>query len=222
MDSAIFKILGLTPQRETEIKKFILIFYCIGITGMLIPYTFPFFKTLTPYALLLMAVLLAAYHRGKANVRSLIIFSAILLLGFVTEAIGVNKGILFGRYNYGKGLGLKVLNTPVIIGLNWWLLTYVTASIFENYKIKSLYKIIFASISMLAYDIILEQIAPKLDLWYWENNRIPLKNYVAWLIIAIIFQLFIRIFRINTLNNLSVYIYFSQFVFFIVLLFFLK
>lgn len=222
MDSVIFKILGLTPQRETEIKKFILIFYCIGIAGMLIPYTFPFFKILTPYSLLLMALLLAAYHRGSTDSRSLTIFSAIWVLGFATEVIGVNKGIIFGRYNYGNGLGLKVLNTPVIIGLNWLLLTYVTASIFDKYKIKSLYKIIFASILMLVYDIILEQIAPKLDMWYWENNRIPLRNYLAWFIIAIIFQLFIRLFRINTLNNLSVYIYFSQFVFFIVLLFFLK
>jgi putative membrane protein len=219
--SAILKIFGLTPEREPEIKKFILIFYCIGIAGMLIPYSSAFFKMLTPYTLVLMAVLLIAYHRGSEDLKSLFIFFMIFMASFIIEALGVNTGTIFGHYRYGSSLGVKLFNTPVIIGLNWALLTYITASIFEKYSFSGIYKILLASMAMLAYDIILEQVAPSLNMWHWQNNKAPLQNYLAWFIIAIAFHAVFRLFKIKTLNNLSIYLYSSQVIFFIILSFFL-
>ena len=40
----------------------------------------------------------------------------------LTEAIGVNTGLLFGTYEYGANLGFKIFGVPLIIGVNWTVL----------------------------------------------------------------------------------------------------
>lgn len=117
------------------------------------------------------------------------VFTFIYLIGFFVEVLGVNTGIIFGNYIYGEGLGTKVFNTPLIIGLNWLLLVYITASVLENKKLLVPVKIILGAAMMLGYDFIIEQLAPELNMWDWKNNTIPVSNYVAWFFIAAFFTL---------------------------------
>ncbi|RCK77634.1 MAG: hypothetical protein IGBAC_1943 [Ignavibacteriae bacterium] len=141
------------------------------------------------------------FHHGGIKKSTLLNFILIYIISFLIEVIGVNTGLIFGEYTYGQTLGLKISNTPVIIGLNWVLLVYLTSSIVEKYNISNLLKILIASFLMLVYNIVLEKVAPLLDLWQFSKNVVPVKNYIAWLIIAIFFHTLIKIFRIHTINR---------------------
>lgn len=201
----------------TKIAGFFVIFYLVGIVGMLLPFSFSLFVKLIPLALLLSSVALAFFH-VSFNIKTLVIFGLIYLIGFFIEVAGVNSGVIFGYYTYGDSLGIKAFNTPLLIGLNWLLLVYITASIFENKNWHPAFKIILSSSMMLAYDLIIEQIAPQLQMWFWQTDQVPLKNYFAWFFIALFFHILIKIFGINTTNKLAPVILICQILFFLILL----
>ncbi|HEX3006005.1 MAG TPA: carotenoid biosynthesis protein [Bacteroidales bacterium] len=207
---------------ERKFKYFVVSFYIVGLAGLLTPRTSHFFIELIPYTLLFNFFLLLYFHREKANFKTLIVFSTILFLGLAIEMVGVNTGIIFGRYEYGGSLGTKVYNTPVIIGMNWLLLTYLAASIFETIRASVYIKILLASTVMLIYDVVLEQVAPRLGMWTWQDNIVPLQNYVTWFVLAAGFQILIKVFKVRTVNPLSGVILWAQFLFFVVLFLFLR
>jgi putative membrane protein len=207
--------------KERGVRTFFVIFYGIGVVGLLLPLTSPFFMKLIPYTLLLNFVLLVYFHVGKIDIWTIAVFSIILLTGLAIEIIGVNTGAIFGDYKYGPSLGLKVHEAPVIIGLNWMLLIYLTASVLEGINVSVYAKILLASALMVVYDLVLEQVAPRLAMWTWEGNSVPLQNYISWFVMALIFHSIIRLFGVKTHNPLSVAVLVSQFIFFVLLFFFL-
>jgi bisanhydrobacterioruberin hydratase len=201
---------------------FFIIFYSVGIAGMLFPFTFPLFVKLIPLALLLSFTALAFFHDGKLTSAHAFVFSAIFVTGFLIEAIGVNTGVIFGQYHYGSSLGLKLFNTPVIIGLNWLLLVYLTASMLEKTAMHAALKVGTGALLMLGYDLIIEQVAPVLDMWYWHHDGVPAQNYISWFVIAVIFHALIRGFRLKTSNKLAPVLFACQVIFFFVLFIFLN
>lgn len=211
------KLYPKNSKSVAEIRKFVVIVYLVGIIGFVIPLTRELFKFLTPYILLVSVYLLAIYHKGWSK-KELSLFLVIYMAGFLIEALGVNTGIVFGHYSYGKGLGLKILNTPVIIGINWLFLSYTCVSV-SNYLVKSpTIRFLMAPALMLALDSALEQVAPVLDMWSWSHGQVPVRNYIAWLLLATLFTALIRVFKINTRNPLSIILLGSQFLFFIALI----
>lgn len=208
--------------KEKEVKKFLLIFYCVGLLGFVIHYTNNLFKILIPYALITNFFVLFYFHKSKQIRKDIIIFLIIFLGGLIVEIIGVKTKIIFGNYTYGNGLGLKIFNTPIIIGLNWLFLTYTTTTIVDKLKTSNFVKIVLASLLMIIYDIVLEQVAPCIDMWSWKNDIVPLQNYVAWFVLALVFNTLIKTFKVNTKNTLSVIILCCQFVFFGILLIYFK
>ena len=71
---------------------------------------------------------------------------------------------------------------------------------------------------MLIYDLVMEQVAPKMDMWSWQGGRVPVENYLAWFVIAAIFHAMIQFTSIKIKNKLSETILLAQFVFFVILL----
>lgn len=189
---------------------------------MLIPYTFPLFKILIPYAIILSFAGILAFHNFKNLTKTIILFSLIFIAGYLIEVAGVKTGLIFGKYTYGRGLGFKLFETPILIGLNWVFMVYTSSSVVERLKIHYIYKIIIASIIMIIYDIMLEQVAPILDMWSWEASVIPLQNYLSWFILALIFNSLVKIFRVNMTNKLSLLILIAQFLFFFFIFLFYK
>lgn len=212
----------LLHDKKIFIKIFFPIFYLVGLVGLLLPISYPLFVKLIPYSLLLSFVGLAFFYPYKILKRELIIFASIYFLGFAVEAIGVNTGLIFGSYSYGLGLGFKVFETPLIIGLNWLFLVYVTSTILEPFKLPALVKAVLASTLMVIYDVVLEQVAPKMDMWSWSDSIVPIKNYVAWFSIALLFHLLLKIFKVRSENSFSLLIFLCQFLFFIALFLFLR
>ena len=205
-------------QHPNGIKLFLVLFYAIGVTAIYIPFTAGLFISLTPLALLLSFTLLMLFHKNF-DLKTIGTFSLIFVAGYFVEVFGVNTGLIFGNYKYGETLGIKPLETPLIMGLNWILMIYLTASIIEKYKIPVLLKILVSSTIMVGYDLVLEQVAPKMDMWSWQNSSVPLQNYIAWFTIAVIFHGLLKISKIETENKLSVAILICQILFFVALLY---
>lgn len=203
-----------------EVRKFIVIFYIVGLCGFFIPFTKAFFISITPFALLLNVYLLAIYHE-KYTLKYVLIFLLIFISGYCIEVVGVKTGLIFGIYNYGNALGIKLFETPLLIGVNWLFLTYTAISITEKLNIKKWLALFVAPALMLVYDIVLELVAPKMDMWNWHNSEVPLKNYIAWYIIAFCFVMLLNAFKIKTSNSLSAIIFICQFLFFTTLTFLL-
>ncbi len=196
---------------------FLILFYAVGITGFIVPQTHSFFKTLTPFALLMSAGFLAWFHRPAYTTKTLLIFAVIFLFSFLAEMVGVQTGSIFGHYIYGDSLGLKILETPLIIGLNWLMLIYCTKIIADRITTNETIKPFAGALLMVIYDLVLEQAAPKLDMWSWEGGTIPVQNYVAWFVFAFFFHLMIRKAKVEFKNPLAIPVFLIQFFFFVIL-----
>ena len=196
---------------------FLILFYVVGITGFIVPQTHTFFKSLTPFALLMSAAFLAWFHRPRLTLKAALVFGTIFLFSFLTEMVGVQTGTIFGHYIYGESLGLKILETPLIIGLNWLMLIYCTKIIADRITKKETTKPFLGALLMVSYDLVLEQVAPKLDMWSWEGGTIPIQNYVAWFVFAFLFHTLIIKTKVHFKNPLAIPVFVIQFLFFVAL-----
>lgn len=197
---------------------FLILFYLVGVIGFVLPQTHTFFKSLTPFALLMSAGFLAWFHRPQFSAKTGFVFALIFLFSFLAEMVGVQTGAIFGHYIYGNSLGLKILETPLIIGLNWLMLIYCTKIIADYITDNEIIKPFTAALLMVGYDLILEQAAPMLDMWSWESGKVPIQNYIAWYLFAFFFHLMIRKAKIQFKNPLALPVFIIQFLFFVTLI----
>ncbi|MEZ5104106.1 MAG: carotenoid biosynthesis protein [Draconibacterium sp.] len=199
------------------VKLFFVIFFGVGVLGLATPATFLLFRKLIPVALLLSAAGLLVYH-GKVNRKTLFAFGIIYLISFFVELAGVNTGFIFGDYFYGGSLGIKLINTPLLIGLNWLMLVYLTESVSVKLISNRYVQVPVSASLMVAYDIVLEKVAPELDMWYWTGSKVPLNNYIAWFLLAVLLVLIFRSFNVKTSVSLAPFLFLCQSVFFLTLL----
>lgn len=200
----------------SEIRKFIWIFYAVGILGIGIPFTREFFKALIPVNFMIaFGILLIT---DKSDMRKLIPYSILVFVGtFVVEAVGVNTGHIFGDYVYGKSLGPKLFNTPIVIGWNWLMLLYCGTIIVSGLT-KNRYFISFLTAAlMVVYDFILERPAGYMDMWVWDNGFIPIQNFLAWFGISWILAGVMQLFRIRLSNPVAPTLFGVQMLFFVFL-----
>ena len=203
-----------------EVKIFYAIFYLVGVLGLSFPETRPLFIRLVPFALILGFAGVLLFHEAKWELKTLIAFVLVYISGFVIESIGVNTGLIFGEYVYGKTLGYQIFETPLIIGMNWLFLVYVSSSLTERLNSGRFISFLLPPVLMVVYDLVLEQIAPHLGMWNWKNEVIPLQNYIAWFVVAFIFVLVFRLLNIKTSNKIAPLIFILQFLFFLSLMIF--
>ncbi len=208
-------IVSFFSRYQRYILVFFIIFYLVGFLGLVIPYTYHLFLNLFPLALILSFSAILLSHKDRYDTKTIYVFVLIGVWSFMIEVTGVNTHLIFGNYSYGNALGLKLFNTPLLIAINWVMLTYAGSSITERLSMPDYLKIIIASTIILVYDIILEQVASVLDMWYWKDNVVPFQNYLAWFIIAFLFQSFIRLSKVSTRNSIAVPILLIQTLFFI-------
>jgi putative membrane protein len=159
------KIADNLTRSELKMVILVLIIYIVGIAGMTIPVTGEFFVSLIPGVLILSLILSLSFHRQPWDLKTIGVFSAIVLFSWIIEAAGVSTGMIFGNYTYGPGLGLRFLETPLMIGLNWLLLVYGSSCIAESLPLNQVGKILSASLLMVVYDLVLELAAPALGMW---------------------------------------------------------
>lgn len=194
----------------------IVILHLVGMIGMLSPWR-EFFIPLTPANLLLSMMALFAVIQPRTPVKALSLL-AIFSIGFLAEWVGVHTGLLFGEYTYGKTLGLKISEIPLLIGVNWILVTASAYSIARGIGNSRLFRIVFATVLMVALDYFIEPVAMELDFWTWEGNVIPFKNYIGWAGVSLLTTwIYHRAFQDLEVRNTPKVLYFSMLGFFVIL-----
>lgn len=199
------------------VKIFIIIIYTVGITGMLLPQTSVLMASLTPVTLLISFILMLIYQDEKIEKKFITVAVLLFFTGLILEMIGVNTGKIFGVYTYGENLGPKIYNTPWMIGVNWVMLSYLTASLSNKWFNNKWLSITSGASLMLLYDFFLEQLAPVMDLWTWEGNAVPTLNYISWAIAALVFQAVWHLSGIQLKNKIAAVLFSAMYLFFIIL-----
>jgi putative membrane protein len=178
----------LIPNKPTSIISIgiIWLFHICGMIG--ISYgNKEFFLAFTPINLFISFVLLfinqVQLEKSELNAALIIFF-----IGMISEILGVNYGLIFGDYVYLDNLGFKVLGVPVLIGVNWIILTFITGSM-SSYIIKNKHiAAITGAILMILLDLIIEPVAPLLGFWIFDLPTVPLQNYIGWFVIGLTTQ----------------------------------
>ncbi|MEY3965476.1 MAG: hypothetical protein RL263_645 [Bacteroidota bacterium] len=192
------------------------IIYVVGITGFLIPELNPLFLKLTPWNLIAAFVIAWIFHK-KWELSHVLTILGLGVAGFFIEFIGVKTGVIFGSYVYGNTLGAKWQGTPYLIGLNWAALILYTSSIFAGAVKSNFGRSILGAAIMTLYDFFMEPVAMKYDFWTWKNGIIPIQNYVAWFLIALIFHLILHAVAKPIRNRMAASLFYIQFGFFLIL-----
>lgn len=154
------------------------IFHLVGIVGIGILHHSGILRS-TPAHLLLMLALLVIAFKEKLP-RFLYWSFAVAVFCFVAEWIGVHYGWLFGGYWYGSVLGPKWLDIPLLIGVNWIVVSAGATSLAEKLRFPTWTLPLSAATLATLYDFLLEPLAMKLGYWMWEGGRIPAYNYLCW------------------------------------------
>ncbi|WP_439151729.1 carotenoid biosynthesis protein [Winogradskyella sp.] len=195
------------------------LFSVSGIIGILSPEYTDWFLTKTPFNLMLTFLILLA-NIAEFKWTLTVAVAIPFFLGFITEALGVNYGLIFGNYSYGENLGYKIFGVPVIICVNWALLTMATADVAKIVTKNIILSSLLGAALMTGLDFIIEVSAPRFDFWEFEHGVIPLQNYIGWLATAFVAHLGYQSFKIKTNKIISLHVLISIIVFFAVFLFF--
>lgn len=204
----------IPSRHHIAVRNVLLLAYVAGIIGLQLPTLADYFKPLSPLTLISSLVVLLLYHTDWRP--SFYIYAVLALFtGYFIEVAGVHTGLVFGKYAYGWGLGVKVWEVPPVIGINWLTLTYCCGSVCDQLRVSIYTKIIAAASLMVLLDVFIEPVAVALDFWSWFNQAVPLQNYVGWwLVSAALFSIwFILPFRKE--NRIAKWLLGFQFLFFI-------
>jgi len=146
-----------------------------------------FFLAFTPVNLFISFVLLIV-NQNQLESNELKTISIIFLIGMICEILGVNYGLIFGDYVYLDNLGFKILGVPILIGFNWIILTLITGSLSSLFSSNVYYSVFLGAIFMILLDLLIEPVAPLLGFWVFDNEQVPVQNYIGWFVIGLVTQ----------------------------------
>ncbi len=183
----------------------------IGVIGFRTESLLPLFKTLTPYNLLFTLIICFLYLPRKTFISNFII---LFTTGFGVEFVGVKTGLLFGNYEYGSTLGIKLFDVPLIIGVNWFVLALGARGCANRITKNTFYQVLCAALLMVGLDFIIEPVAMKYDFWDWHQNKVPIQNYFMWFLVSLLMQVVLNKKSLLIPFSLALVILISQFIFF--------
>ncbi len=140
-------------------------------------------------------------------------------IGLFAEWLGVQYGLLFGTYEYGENLGVKLDGVPYLIGFYWALLTFITATISAKTGLPGWTQPFAGAGLMVFLDVFMEKSAPAFDFWEFEGT-VPLDNYLAWFGIGLALQLLLYFSKVKGNFKISLHLYLAQLLFFLFFYFF--
>lgn len=187
--------------------------HIVGLFGLLAVNT-QYFANLTSLNLLVCFTAIIPFYTSK--VRHLVsFFTLAFTFGMFIEIIGVNTGFPFGKYYYTEKLGFSFMDVPLIIGVNWFILSYGVVAFFNTFftKMNFLFKSILAALLMTGLDALIEPFAIRYSLWIWESLTVPVSNYFAWFFISLfLFLLGFKILKyeknIVAISSLFIFLFF--------------
>lgn len=111
------------------------------------------------------------------------------------EEVGVDTGLIYGHYHYGRLLGAKVGAVPIIIPLAWFMMIYASWMV-AHVLLQgagdpaalpgSLARSLVASAVMTSWDVVMDPGKAREGSWTWENGGayfgVPLQNFPGWMV----------------------------------------
>lgn len=189
------------------------LFYAVGFAGFQFTQTSGLMRQLVWVTLLLTLLVLLGYHKKWTGE---FVFSMLLIAcaGFMLEVAGVKTGWIFGHYVYGPTLGIMVWDTPLMMGVNWFLTVYICRQISEQIVKDAFLVAVVAAGLMVLLDLFLEPFAIATGMWSWNAGKVPMHNYIGWFVSGTIIQYaYIRSVKLQY-NKLSLPVYLVQLAFF--------
>jgi putative membrane protein len=192
----------------------VVLMYAVGCMGlMLVPDLF------IPLSIWSLIITFFVLFQEEMNLKNGLVFFSIAAMGWFIEYIGVHYHVPFGIYEYGDGLGIKVLDIPLVIGLNWVIVTvssWITVE-WAFSKWNKLSKILMSASLMTILDILIEPVAPHLDYWMFQLNWPPVQNYIAWFWLGLLFSALMSMLQWKRVSSTGVVVWMCQFFFFLAL-----
>lgn len=217
-------------NRDDWATAIAIIFHTIGLLGILFLERHGFIE-LTPYNLILSFGLLW-WTRNEKDWGFILFLLLAVILGLLSEIIGVNTGKLFGQYAYGRVLGPKILGVPLVIGINWFVITY-GCGILASWLLKNIFReksenlnghhqvmmiALMGSGLAVAFDWLLEPVAIKLGFWTWTGGgEIPAFNYFSWFLVSLLILMAFHAIPFERKHPFALRLFFIQIFFFLVL-----
>lgn len=187
--------------------------YVAGVIGLNLEVSTELFKFLTPFNLLFSAFVLLYFHVDKNKAFAFFTIST-LMIGYWIEVLGINTGLVFGKYQYITTLGFEVFNVPLMIGVNWLIVAYCSGHILNKLAVPKILKVALAAALMTAFDYLVEPIAIRLDMWNWFGEVPPLSNYLGWFFTSFVIQLIYFYAPFKKENPVAIWLFALQTLFF--------
>ncbi len=147
--------------------------------------------------------------------RSLLMFGLSFIVAFTAEALGVNFGLVFGRYYYTEMLGVRLFGVPLLAALAWEPIVYAAFTITDilapatvdraapwRQRLPSyVWMSVIGALATTAWDMMIDPIAVGQGWWVWQdggpyvpyvNNGVPIANFLGWLGVAFVINLIYR------------------------------
>lgn len=192
----------------------IIILFSVGIIGHSISQLRNLMILLTPTTLSITTVIVVLNILKEKRSTNFNWILVVVLFTLAIEILGVKTKLIFGDYEYGNVLGIKIYDVPIIIGFNWALIILGAIQISEKYIDKKYIAIIVSSFLAVLFDFILEPVAVKLVYWSWKGNNIPVQNYLAWFVISLLASFLYFILKIKINSSLPKIYFIVQIIFF--------
>ena len=157
------------------------LFHISGLIGIIYSNSSWFVKA-TPLNLALSFLLVLI--NTEISKKTVFLFTLCFTVGMIAEIIGVNKGLIFGEYSYGNALGIKVFGVPILIGINWCILVFITGFIADTFFHNFWQKILLGIFLMISLDLVMEPVAPVLDFWTFKSGLASFQNYLGWSLVS--------------------------------------
>ena len=181
---------------------------------------------------ILVCLALIFYTQNKISFSFIAFCVAGFIIGFATEAIGVNTGVLFGHYAYSDLLGPKWKGVPWLIGVQWVVTLYcigVGMHMLKTYLLErqpnaflkfpkwwvTLSVIGDGALLAVLFDWIMEPAAIDMGLWKWQNNQIPFLNYFSWWAVSMVLLIIFHFLPFKKHNLFAIHLFMIQMMFFL-------
>ena len=209
-----------------------IVLHVVGLAGILLVDS-DFIIRCTSYNLLICFGLLIWTQRDK-NKAFLLFTVLVCILGFIVEIVGVNTGLVFGKYSYGAILGPKLFGVPFIIGINWFIVIYCSGIATQKLlmtivgknipstgppkMIKVMALVVDGATIATFFDWLMEPSVTRLEFWHWlGDGSIPVYNYICWFVTSMLFLTIFKLCKFRKHNKFAINLLLIQIVFFLIL-----
>lgn len=179
------KVRAVTAELDNYLLILVIAMHAWAIFAFKVSVLKEIFLPLTPLNMIICSIVAYRSFKGDA-IKIFSLFSIVFLIGFLVEMLGVNTGFPFGSYSYGSVLGPKVSGTPVLIGLNWFILFSGIVYVLNLVSLSKIAKSLIGALLITGIDILIEPVAIQLGFWEWKFIEPPAENYMGWFTVGFI------------------------------------